>query len=516
MNNKEITTHKHNGDEEKKSLLSKLSAIFKSKKKDKEQNTEPKEKELPQPKHGNLVERLKQVKTTRWVRFGIVSVLFFALVAWIGNWWLALIWFLLADIYLTQFIPWNWWKYSKNKTTRVVMGWVDAIAYALVFVYLIFTFIGQNYQIPSSSLEKSLLTGDYLWVNKFIYGPRIPQTPLHFPLAQNTMPLVGGKSYIEKPQLPYNRLAGLRNVERFDIVVFNYPAGDTVVTKVNNPDYYNLCKKYGKETLLNNEQEFGKLMWRPVDRRDAYVKRTIGLPGERIKIIDGLIYINGKPLREPENMQFNYIIQTNGTEISEEIFDELEISEEAQTMAPVQHDMNGNLYYILPLTKQMKQELQSNSWVTNIERLPDNDDDAEYTYPLWRNYGWTHNNYATDVNKQGLWIPKKGVTLELTEYNLPLYERCIKNYEGNDLEVKDGKIFINGQPATSYTFKMDYYWMMGDNRDNSSDSRYWGFVPEDHIIGAPMFVIVSFDKDKPFFGGKIRWNRILKNANPDK
>ncbi len=192
--------------------------------------------------HGSLRERLARVKTTRWVRFGIVSLIFLAWIAWLGSWWVILFWPLLADIYLTQFIPWNWWKASKSSIVRTVMSWVDAIVYALILVYFLFIYFGQNYQIPSSSLEKTLLTGDFLWVNKVVYGPRVPQTPLHFPLAQNEMPIIGGKSYIEKPQWAYHRLRGLRNVERFDIVVFNFPARDTVATLSPNPDYYTLCQ----------------------------------------------------------------------------------------------------------------------------------------------------------------------------------------------------------------------------------------------------------------------------------
>ena len=184
-------------------------------------------------------ERIQDIKTTRWIRFGIVSLIFFLWVIWMGNPWLLFLWLLLIDIYITNFIPWTWWKNTKGPT-RVVMGWVDAIIYALILVYFIFAFIGQNYMIPSSSLEKSLLVGDYLWVNKALYGPRVPLTPLHFPLEQHTLPIINTKSYIENPQLPYHRLPGLREIKRGDIVVFNYPQGDTVALKIQNPDYYQI------------------------------------------------------------------------------------------------------------------------------------------------------------------------------------------------------------------------------------------------------------------------------------
>ena len=475
---------------------------------------------------GGLKGRLARVKKTRWIRFAFVSVIFFLWVIWLGSWWVLLFWPLLADIYLTQFIPWSWWKHTKNKLVHSIMSWVDAIVYALILVYFIFLYVGQNYQIPSSSLEKSLLVGDYLWVNKMIYGPRVPNTPLHFPLAQNTLPFLGCKSYIENPQWDYHRLKGLRNVERNDIVVFNFPAGDTVALKVQNPDYYTLCATVpgGRETLWRNKAEFGDIIYRPVDRRENYVKRCIGLPGDTLKIVNDIVYIDGKPLEEPKNVQYNHFIQTDGRFIPENVWEELGISVDDRAMVSIddaQSVMNAanlglkvnldgtvNPVYQCPLTKEMKSKLEAMNWITAVVKVPD----VEFinVYPITHDYGWTRANYGE------IWIPAKGKSIKLTLDNLPIYERIIRNYEGNDLAVKDGTIFINGQPADEYTFKMDYYWMMGDNRDNSADSRYWGFVPEDHIVGAPVFILISFDKDKSLFNGGIRWNRIFANANPDK
>ena len=323
------------------------------------------------------------------------------------------------------------------------MSWVDAIVYALVLVYFLFLFIGQNYQIPSSSLEKSLLTGDFLWVNKVTYGPRVPQTPLHFPLAQNTLPILNCKSYIETPQLSYHRLKGLRNVERMDIVVFNFPAGDTVALKMPNPDYYTLCQERGRDVVRNNKDIFGDVIYRPVDRRDNYVKRCLGLPGETLQIRDGIVYVNGKAVPQPKNVQYFYYGETDGTFIDEALFDELGISMEDR-------HAQGN-QYILPLTAEMKKTLQSKPWVKMLERIQPNVEESIITYPVGTDYGWTRDNYGP------IWIPKKGAKIDLTLQNLPLYERCIKNYEGNTLEVKGNQIIINGKPATSYTFKMDYF-----------------------------------------------------------
>jgi signal peptidase I len=395
---------------------------------------------------------------------------------------------------------------------------VDAIVYALILVYFIFAFIGQNYQIPSSSLEKSLLVGDYLWVNKMIYGPRVPQTPLHFPLAQHTLPIVNCKSYIEQPQLKYHRLKGIRKIERGDIVVFNYPQGDTVPSLIDPKygDYYaisNALKMQGisnpREYMEQNPQMFGKLIWRPVDRRENYVKRAIGLPGERLKIVNDDIYINGEKIAAPENVQFNYIIPVKGS-IPMEQWEEIGVRSEDVSGGPIS-DYNG-LFYSVPLTAEMKKTVENWQQVSGPLTLERESGlyDLGGVFPLGNNYGWTRPNMGE------IWIPQKGKTLRLTLQNLPIYQRAIATYEGNDLEVRDGKIYINGKETDTYTFQMDYYWMMGDNRDRSADSRYWGFVPEDHIVGSPMFVIVSFDEDRTWLDGKIRWNRIFKNANPDK
>ena len=413
-----------------------------------------------------------------------------------GNPWLLLFWFLLADIYITGFVPWGWWK-KKKGLTRTLMAWVDAIVYALVLIYFVFAFFGQQYEIPSSSLEKTLLVGDRLWVDKATYGARVPQTPLHFPLAQHTMPIFGGKSYFDNPQLSYHRLPGLRSIERGDIVVFNYPQGDTVAINIPNPDYYQISHDLRKngiadplEYIKNNKQIFGDVVVRPVDRRENYVKRAIGLPGERIRIENDIIYIDGKAIKEPENVQYNYIVPVSGA-ISEEKWKELGVRLEDTANGPEYNEYAGFRYYDIPLTSAMKKEIET--WPEVIGPLSRESESGFYdlgnVFPLGNTYGWTRNNMGE------FWIPKRGVTLHLTPDNYPIYERAIRTYEGNDLTMTaDGKIFINGQQTEYYTFKMDYYWMQGDNRDRSADSRYWGFVPEYHIVGSPVFIIASFDQ----------------------
>lgn len=464
----------------------------------------------------SMPEHLRNIKATRWVRFGIVSAVFFLWVILMGNPWLLFLWLILLDIYITNFIPWGWWK-NKKGATRTVMAWVDAIVYALVLIYFVFAFVGQQYEIPSSSLEKSLLVGDRLWVNKTIYGARVPQTPLHFPLAQHTMPFINTKSYIENPQLEYHRMPGFRSIERGDIVVFNYPQGDTVASKIPNPDYYQICHELKREGIEDplaymkaNSHIFGEIVWRPVDRRENYVKRAIGLPGERLRISGDTIYINGKAIAEPENVQYNYIIPVNGA-ISEEKWHELGVRGEDHGGMPVRNEMAGFSYYDVPLTKAMKAEIET--WPEVIGPLQRESQSGMYDlggiFPLDADYGWTRTHMGE------FWIPKRGVTLHITPDNYPVYERVIRTYEGNKLEMRDGKIFINGEENEYYTFKMDYYWMMGDNRDRSADSRFWGFVPEDHVVGSPLFIIASFDQERGLFNGKIRWNRLFANPNPD-
>lgn len=461
----------------------------------------------------SLRARTSNIKTTRWVRFGIVAALWIAFTIWMQTWWLALVLFLLFDIYITGYIPFTWWKHSKNKTVRTVMAWVDALVYAIILVYFVFNFIGQNYTIPSSSLEKTLLTGDYLFVNKMTYGPRVPMTPIHFPLVHNTLPILNCNSYLEWPHVKYRRLSGFRNVESGDIVVFNFPAGDTVMTKCPNPDYYQLVALKGYEAVNNNEAVFGKKITRPVDRRENYVKRAVGLPGQRLKIVDGDIYIDGQMQAMPRDAQFAYYVMTDGNRLPEIFFDELDIAKDDRVL--MQPPVGYPPVYRLPLTKEMLAKVESYPHVTTVTREDASDDPLNiFPFELAQREGWTRADYG---GSNGILIPKKGMTVELDYDNWLLYERAIRVYEDNpSAQWKDGKVYINDQPVDTYTFAMDYYFMMGDNRDNSLDSRYWGFVPEDHIVGTPVGVLISFDKDKSIFNGKIRWNRIFRDANPDK
>lgn len=461
-----------------------------------------------------MKERLQR-PAKQWVKFGIWSLIYILFIVWVGNFWWLFLLPLIFDIFITRFIPYDWWKKYKdtNPVVYTICSWVDAIIFALVAVYFIFLYLFQNYQIPSSSLEKSLLVGDFLFVSKVAYGPRVPNTPLSFPLVQHTFPW-GGKSYFEKPQWEYKRLKGMGKVERGDIVVFNFPAGDTVAVKQQNPDYYTLCYYYGREAVNKRNDIFGDIIWRPVDRRENYVKRCVGVPGDTLSIVNNQIYINGKELPDKEGVQYNYYVQTTGAVITSKLFDKLGISKEdrillnpstnvgQQEFQAMGLDVSRPVYH-LPLTRQMKADLMAMSIIDTIIIEPDWR--GGEVYPLGAK-PWTRDNYGP------VYMPKKGETLPINADNYAVYERVIRNYEHNSIEMKDSVVYINGAPASEYTFKMDYYFMMGDNRHKSADSRYWGFVPEDHIVGQPVVVWLSLNKDKGWFDGKIRWNRFFKYA----
>ncbi|MCI7705522.1 MAG: signal peptidase I [Parabacteroides sp.] len=462
---------------------------------------------------------MKKIEKKQYIKFAIAAVLYGLFILWMQNGWLALGYILLADIYLTKYIPWDAWKKTNNPTLRSIYDWIEDIIFALVAVYFINLFIFQNYQIPSSSLEKSLLVGDYLFVSKVSYGPRVPNTPLSFPLVQNTLPILNCKSYLDWPSWDYKRVAGLGQIQRNDIVVFNFPAGDTVATLQQNPDYYTLVQMYGREAVRMNKQSFGEIIYRPVDKRENYVKRCVGLPGDSLSIRNNQVYINGKAAQNPKNMQLNYFVETE-TPLTETMFRNWGVSRddympygqpctvtdpETLSFLGFQPNANGayNLVYRFPMTEAMVAQVKKLPSVKKVIVEPEIIGGTMY-YPVDYDNGWTRDNYGP------IWIPKRGATIELTPENLALYRRCIKNYEHNELEEKDGVVYINGEKATTYTFQYDYYWMMGDNRHNSADSRSWGFVPEDHIVGKPIMIWLSLDKDRSLFDGGIRWNRLFR------
>ncbi|MDL2255061.1 signal peptidase I [Parabacteroides sp. OttesenSCG-928-G06] len=467
---------------------------------------------------------MKKFSKAQWIKFAIWGTLYTLFSIWMQNLWLLLGLIVIADIFLTKFVPWGAWKRTKNPKLRNALEWVDDIIFALIAVYLINLFVFQNYQIPSSSLEKSLLVGDYLFVSKLSYGPRVPNTPLSFPLVQNTLPIVNSKSYFDWPHWGYKRVKGLGEVKRNDIVVFNFPAGDTVALKMQNPDYYALVETFGRDAIHLNKATYGDVIYRPVDKRENYVKRCIGMPGDSLQIRNNQVYINGVAAENPENMQLNYILETNGSPFTEEHYRLMNISKEDRrdsklsdfvAQSPLheylgfQKNASGqyNPLYCFPLTKKALAIAERLPNVVKVVVDPEAIHSSYPYYPVDFETGWGRDDYGP------IWIPKKGTTIELDAFNLALYRRCIQNYENNTLEVKGGTVYINDKPATSYTFQYDYYWMMGDNRHKSADSRSWGFVPEDHVVGKPILIWLSLDKDRKLFDGGIRWNRLFRTVH---
>ncbi|HNW75656.1 MAG TPA: signal peptidase I [Bacteroidales bacterium] len=377
--------------------------------------------------------------------------------------------------------------------------WLEAIIFAVIAASIIRVFLIEAYTIPTSSMEKSLLVGDYLFVSKISYGPRVPMTPISFPFVHHTMPLSSTtKSYVEWIKLPYYRFPGFQQIKNMDVVVFNYPDGDTLSDKLQSSvSYYQLVRQYGRDAVWNNKQYFGNIIARPPDKRENFIKRCIGIPGDTILIAGRTVYINGKEEQNPGIRQYKYFVQTDGTQINAKNLDRLDITEDILT------DNQGN--YELTLTNDAAVKLKSFTNVRKIEPIIQEPGQWDQNmFPFDSNYRWNVDNFGPLV------IPKAGVTVKLTLSNLPLYKRIIDVFEGNDLKVQNGKIFINGKQASSYTFKMNYYFMMGDNRHNSADSRYWGFVPEDHVVGKAVFVWFSMDHNKPLFDGKIRFKKLFR------
>ena len=443
---------------------------------------------------------LKELYHNKWARFGFWAVLYILWVIWLGNYWWLFGLIPIFDGHITRKVKWLFWKkeYKEGEKRNALLDWLDAIIFAVVVVTFINTFFFQAFKIPSSSMESSLYTGDHLFVSKLAYGPKLPQTPLTIPFTHN---VIGSReSYSTLIQNDYKRLKGFGRVENGDYVVFAFPHGDTVLTKAPADDYYMLSRTIGREEVI---RAYGPLKTRPSDKKDHYVKRCVASAGDTLEIRNGQVYVNGTAQTVWPGVQNSYSVVTNGQRINPVILDELGINLRELGFSP---NLPG--YPYMPLTAEMLDKVRKLpnvvSVTQNIDEYPADYPDSWVTiFPFSPDYKWTRDNFGP------LWIPSAGATVELTLENLPLYERIITAYEGNTLDVSDGEIFINGEKAQSYTFAQDYYFMMGDNRHNSLDSRYWGFVPEDHIVGKPALIWLSIDGNKSF-PKNIRWRRFLK------
>ena len=390
-----------------------------------------------------ITRKVREFISNRWFQLGFWGILYLLWVIWLGNYWWLIGLGVIFDACITKKVKWAFWKktYKEGEKHNVWLDWLDAIVFAVLVVTFINMFFFQAFVIPSPSMEGTLLTGDHVFVSKLSYGPRIPQTPLTIPFTHNT--LFGGESYSTLIQNEYRRMAGFGHVKRGDIVVFNFPNGDTVLKKAPAVDYHQAVRDLGRKQA---ERSLGPLVVRPMDKKDHYVKRCVALPGDTLEVRDGYVFIDGE---------------------KQSTFDGIRLTR--------------NIY------RNARTDMR---YALNGQEMPD----ATALFPWYSaDSTWTRDNYGP------LWIPSKGASVELTEGNLPIYKRLIEVYEG-------GK----ATPGTTYTFKQDYYFMMGDNRHNSLDSRYWGFVPEDHIVGKPFMIWLSTDPDKGSFPFNIRWSRFFK------
>lgn len=383
-------------------------------------------------------------------------------------------------------------KYPYKKT--VAREWADAIIFATVAASLIRGFLIEAYMIPTGSMERTLLVGDFLFVSKLNYGPRIPMTPLAFPFAHHTMPVTGGKAYSELIKVPYKRLPGFQEIKRNDVVVFNFPAGDTVVVENQSETYADIVRQYGKENVHNQFT----VVTRPVDKRENYIKRCVGMPGDKIAMQESKLIINGSDAFLPPEMQSRYYIKTEASGLNMQRMLDLRIDT---------YPVNEGDLFLAFMTEDEAALVKSWSNVLSVEMdiIHPSENNMD-TFPHDKHYTWNYDNFGPFT------IPAAGWTVELDSLTVPLYGRAIRDYEGNKFEKKADGYYVNDVKATSYTFKQNYYWMMGDNRRNSLDSRSWGFVPEDHIVGKALFTWMSWD-EKGSFLSKIRWNRIFKGIN---
>lgn len=363
----------------------------------------------------------------------------------------------------------------ENKTGDTI----SSLLFAVIVATLVHTYVMQPYTIPTSSLEKSLLVGDFLFVSKFHFGARTPMTAVALPMVHDTIPLLHRKSYTKWPQLPYLRLPAWEEIHRDDIVVFNWPA-DTV-------------RFFGDRTTVG--------LRKPIDKKSNYVKRCVGIPGDSLSIKDGIVYIDGKilPLTERARPQYSYTVTTNGSG-----FDQTYIVKELHITDGV-YQTAENTFLFRALTEESANRLKNNPIVTKVERNISHEAESSI-FPQTNK--WNMDNFGP------IYIPQQGKTVALTTETLPFYKMIITEYEKNDLKVNGNEIRINGQIVTTYTFKQDYYWMMGDNRHNSEDSRYWGYVPENHIVGKPVFIWMSLDPNGSWLG-KVRWERMFTTVSGD-
>ncbi len=430
----------------------------------------------------------------RYLGFVLAGLAWSLLVIWMGIILLLAVNLLLFDLIVTRRIDWTLRSYPVPRFLRSALEWAGILLLALITSLAIKILVVEAYKIPTPSMEETLLSGDFLFVSKLSYGPRLPQTPLALPFYHNKLPS-GRKPYSERITLPHKRLAGISRVKRGDIIVFNFPEGDTMVVQYPGQNYYSLVRQYGREYILS---EFD-IITHPVDKRENFVKRCVGLPGDTLQIRESELWVNGRHIPPLPLQKFKYYVTTTGKPLPGSLFDSLKIRKSSVTYNPV------NSLHVLFMTEKDMDALVRYPAVRSVKRFqePMLSFQNQEIFPHNPDYRWTGDNFGP------LPIPARGDTILLDHLNLPIYRRIIDVYEENSLQLKDGEILINGKPALYYTFKMNYYFVMGDNHHNSADSRYWGFVPEDHLLGKAVAVWFSIEPEKPVLDG-FRKERIFR------
>jgi signal peptidase I len=429
----------------------------------------------------------------RYLGFFITGFIWSSVTIWINCWFLLLLNLVLFDLFITRKVDWTLRRYGLPRLLQLTLEWLAVLILAIICSFSIKMLLIETYKIPTPSMEETLLPGDYIFVSKLAYGPRLPETPLAFPFYHNKLPS-GKKSYSERITMPYKRLRGFSSVKRGDIIVFNFPEGDTMVVQYPGQNYYSLARQYGREYILSQFD----IITHPVDKRENFVKRCIGLPGDTIRIVDGEVEVNGETNPVRPTQEFKYYVTTRGGPLPDELLDSLKILKSSVTYNP------ANSLHVLSLTGQKLESLRSSPMVRSIKRYtePMLSFQNQEIFPHSNHYRWTGDNFGPLV------VPARGDTLQITMLNLPLYQRIINVYENNDLRIKGGDIYINDELAYRYVVKMNYYFVMGDNHHNSADSRYWGFVPEDHLLGKAVTVWFSIEPGKSIIDG-LRKERIF-------